>query len=104
MRFINSRVRSLNRSRKWFTMLLSTIHHAIEPQKIPATRNTVDHHGLRSPMPSAARRARKDSTVVGFVRVKRNADLKSEDALLRPCSCAFSESGGRLKKYAAPIT
>ena len=45
-RFINSRMRSLSRPRKWFTMLLSTIHHAIEPQKIPITRNTVNHHCL----------------------------------------------------------
>jgi len=56
----------LNRSGKWSTMLLSTIHHAIEPQKIPPTRNTVNHHCLGSPMPSAARMATNDSTVAGF--------------------------------------
>jgi hypothetical protein len=53
-------------------------------------------------MPSAARMARNDSTVVGFVSVKRNVDLKSEYALARSCVCAFSGSG-RLKKYEMPM-
>ncbi len=73
-RFIDHRMRSLNRSRKRFTMLPSAIHHAIEPQKIPPARNKVNHHCLWPRMPSAARSARNDSTVVGFVRVKRNVD------------------------------
>jgi len=91
-RFIDRRMRALNRSRKCFTMLLSTLHHAIEPQKIPPMRNTVNHHRLRSLMPSAARRARNDSTVVGFVRVKRNVHLKSEYAPARSC---FARSAAR---------
>ena len=66
-------------------MTLSTIHHIIEPQKIPPTRNTVSHHSLWDPRPSAASRATNDSTVVGFVRVNRNVDRISEYALPRSC-------------------
>src|ERR1035441_4692893 len=53
-------------------------------------------------MPSAASRATNDSTVVGFVRVNRNADLISEYALPRSCRRASSATG-RLKKYQMPI-
>src|SRR5579871_1325770 len=97
MRFIHTNDRSVNRSRKRFTILASTVHHNMEPQKIPATRNKVSQRPLYCPIPSVARIAMNDSTVVGLVSVSRKVSRKSEAFDERPFFCALNVCG-RLKK------
>ena len=73
-------VRSVILLRRWFATLTRMIHQIIDPQNIPATRSEVCHSGRCRPMPSVARTARNESTVVGLVTFRKNAETKSEFA------------------------
>src|SRR6266511_2170022 len=78
IRFIQSMALSLNRSRKCRAMVARMIHQSMAPKKMPPTKERDCHHGLRPLRCKAANTARKESTVVGLVSVKKNVETVSD--------------------------
>src|SRR5579871_6958503 len=77
IRFIQAMLRSVILPRNRFVPLVRMSHQVIDPQNIPAISSDVSHKGLRLPSPRVASTVRKERTVVGLARVRRNAEAKS---------------------------
>src|ERR1035438_6731964 len=77
-RFIQRMAPPVILPRKRFAALTRMVHQVIDPQNIPATRDDVCHGSRCFPRPSMASTARKESTVVGLVKVRKRVETKSE--------------------------
>src|ERR1017187_376604 len=77
-RFIQRMERSVILPRSRFAALTRMVHQVIDPQNMPATRSEVCQGSRWLPRPSKASTARKESTVVGLVAVRKRVETKSE--------------------------